>query len=297
MANIKKKFTYNLPDEELAQTTELGLTAEWEYEGPEKVYVTVDKLTNIVRDCEGWIHHNDEETQEENDIRCDTYTGIDCYHAPVEFDKDPVVLSCIFPKLASDQPQKEYKHPVTGEVFYSRPDPIMPDHTIDYENLEYDPKKKEWKKPYPMRKPHITRDQFEGTHASILENLNQTSTEEYTSQQKKLWATYTKDFKDVLVKFAEYLDTPWMVPFPNDPRMNDNWTAKNAGLVTDTSSDNKTVEVAEPPQLPIRVNEALYDWVALATAELTEEEKLAPEPPERFKIKVSESSTPEPTAE
>ena len=297
MANIKKKFTYDLPDEYLAQTMELGLKGEWEYEGPEKVYVTVDKLTNIIRDCVGWIAHEDEATQEENDIRCDTYTGLDCYHAPIEFDKDPVLLSCVFPKLAGDLPQKEYKHPVTGEVFYSRPDPIMPDHTIEYGDIEYDLEKKEWKKPYPMRKPHITREHFETSYASILENIVQTSTEEYTSQQKKLWDTFIKDFKDVPVKFAEYLDSPWMVPFPNDPRMNANWTGENAGLVSDTSENLPPVQVVEPPQLPIRINEEVYDWVALAEAELTEEEKTAPEPPERFKIKVSKSSTPEPTAE
>ena len=47
-----------------------------------------------------------------------------------------------------------------------------------------------------MRQPHITRDQFETSYASILENMVQTSTEEYTSQQKKLWDTFIKDFKD-----------------------------------------------------------------------------------------------------
>jgi hypothetical protein len=289
MAIIKKKFTYDLPDEYLAQTKDLGLTGEWEYEGPNKVYVHVDKKTNVILPQCSCQAHDDERTQEENDHIMDVYTGLDAYHAPIEFDKDPVLLSCLFPRLASDMPQKEYTHPVTGEVFYSRPDPIMPDHTIQIEQVEYDFDKKEWKKPYPMRQPHITRDQFEAAYNGILSNYKVTPTENYTSAQKKKWSDFVKEFEAVPTKFADYMDTPWMVPFPSDPRMDEKWGVENDGLISETPiTENpdaapSAVVVEETPVKDL----SGYDVEALAEAELTDEEKVSEETPERFKVGVS----------
>lgn len=287
MAIIKKKFTYELPDEYLAQTKDLGLTGEWEYEGPEKVYVEVDKATNAINFTAGCVPHDDERTQEENDHDMDVRTGLAAYHAPVEFDKDPVILACLFSKLASDMPQKEYKHPVTGEVFYSRPDPIMPDHTIQIDEVEYDPEKKEWVKPYPMRKPHITRQQFEAAHAGILANFKATPTENFTPSQKTKWNAFIKEFENVPTKFADYMNTPWMVPFPADPRMDDKWTAEHDGLISETPiADNPdAAESSVIPDVPAPVKTG-YDWEALAEAELTDEQRLAEEPPEEFKVGV-----------
>ena len=45
MANVTKTFTMNLPDEYLANTAENGLTGEWTYTGPNKMFVLVDAAT------------------------------------------------------------------------------------------------------------------------------------------------------------------------------------------------------------------------------------------------------------
>ena len=283
MAIIKKKFTYDLPDEYLAQTKDLGLKGEWDYEGPDKIYVHVSKATNLMIYHCGCQMHDDSRTQEENDHSMDVYTGLDAYHAPIEFDKDPVLLSCFFPKIASDMHQKEYKHPVTGEVFYSRPDPIMPDHTIQLDQIEYDLEKKEWK-PYPMRQPHIIREDFEAAHRTILANHTATETENFTSSQKKKWSDFIKEFENVPTKFADYMDTPWMVPFPIDPRMDEKWGVENDGLIPETEiTPNPDAGEIAPLELPFEDNRG-YDYDALAEAELTEEQKMAPEPPDEFKI-------------
>lgn len=255
MAIIKKKFTYELPDEYLAQTKDLGLTGEWEYEGPDKVYVEVDKVTNTLNFTSGCVPHDYDRTQEENDHDMDVRTGLAAYHAPIEFDKDPVLLACFFPKLAQDMPQKEYTHPVSGEVFYSRPDPMMPDHTIQIDAVEYDPEKKEWVKPYPMRKPHITREGFERAHSGILDNIKGTPTENFTSAQKTKWNSFIKEFEAVPTKFADYMDTPWMVPFPADPRLDDKWDAAHDGLIVSTpiTENPDAAESAVVPDVPAPV--------------------------------------------
>lgn len=289
MANIKKKFTYDLPDEYLAQTKDLGLTGEWEYEGPEKVYVQVDKETNTINFSSGCVPHDYDRTQEQNDHDMDVLSGRAAYHAAIEFDKDPVLLSCLFPKLAADMPQKEYKLPGTNEVFYSRPDPIMPDHTISIDEVSYDPAKKEWVKPYPMRKPHITREMFEASHAGILATLKATPTGNYTAPQKTKWNAFIKEFEAVPTKFAAYMDTPWMVPFPNDPRMDDKWGVENDGLIVETpitenpDAAESAVVIEETPIKDL----SGYDVEALIEADLTDEEKVSAEIPDRFKVGVA----------
>lgn len=280
MANIKQTFTYDMPDEYLAQTSDLGLTGEWEYEGPEKIYVFVDKATNKMVSHFSFRPHNDSVTQEEMDAEMDVVTGRDCYHAPVEFSKDPLLLAAVAGDmhLASDLPNKTYTLPGETEPFYSRPDPLQPDHVIDTTDIEWDPTKNEWKKPFPWRKPHITREQFEAAHAGILAQTKEISTSKFTASQKTKWNAFVTEFENVTTKFADYLDTPWMIPFPNDPRLADNWDAAHDGLIVSTPVAEPTVPVEDvtpaggieyPEETP-----AGSDWRDyIANLELTEEQK------------------------
>jgi len=47
--NITTSFTYNLPDEYLAQTSELNKTATLTYSGPHKLFVFVDRETGLLK--------------------------------------------------------------------------------------------------------------------------------------------------------------------------------------------------------------------------------------------------------
>jgi hypothetical protein len=80
------------------------------------------------------------------------------------------------------------------------------------------------------------------------------------------------------------MDTPWMVPFPIDPRMDEKWGVENDGLIPETEiTPNPDAGEIAPLELPFEDNRG-YDYDALAEAELTEEQKMAPEPPDEFKI-------------
>ena len=282
MDNIKKKITYDMPDEYLAQTSDLGLTGEWDYDGPEKIYVFIDKETNKMVPHYSFRIHKDEVTQEEMDTEMDVVTGLDCYHAPVEFDKDPLLLAALADdaKLAVDLPQKTYTLPGETEPFYSRPDPLQPDHVIDLGDIEWDPTKNEWKKPFPWRKPHIIREQFEAAHAGILAQTKAISTSKFTASQKTRWNAFVTEFENVTTKFADYLDTPWMIPFPNDPRLDDKWDAVHDGLIHNTPVLEPSVPVEkvilnggiEYPEEKPSGSEPIWRTY-IAEMELTEEQK------------------------
>ena len=228
MAKIRKKFRYNLPDEYLSQESTLGLKAEWTYEGPDKIWVFVDYKTNKILSREGFRPIDDEDPEKQYE-ELEVYTGFNSYPALITFEEDALLLSAVaqLPPLASDLPQKEYRLPGSDEVFYSRPNPTTPDHTIEIADCEYDPTLKKWKKPYPWRLPHIIRDQFILGHAAVVEDAKRVRSEadvyEWNEEQISKWDAYTAELEGVLEKYADYLDTPWMVPFPVDPRTDPNW--------------------------------------------------------------------------
>jgi hypothetical protein len=270
MANIKQKFTYPLPDEYLAQTTDLGLIGEWEYEGPEKVYAFIDKDGKIIISW-GYRNHDDSLTQEENDKNMDIVSGLDAYYAPIEFSKDPILLSALVQiRMSSDQPQKEYRLTPDGEVFYSRPDPTLPNHTIEVADCEWDFEANDWKRPFPWKTPHITREVFESAFNRILSSMGEVDASPFTSAQKKKWSDFIKEFENVPTKFADYMDTPWMVPFPTDPRYDDAWTAEKGGLIPETEILPPTVPFESPGEEPLTV---AYDFGTPEEGSETEEEK------------------------
>ena len=227
MAKIRKKFRYNLPDEYLSQESTLGLKAEWTYEGPDKVWVFVDYETNKILARESFRPIDDQNPEKQYED-LEVYTGLNSYPVLITFNDDPLLLSAVAQTapLASELPQKEYKLPGSDEVFYSRPNPTTPDHTIEIIDCEYDPTLKKWKKPYPWKIPHINRDQFTSGHAAVVEDakmVKSTQAHDWDEEQIAKWDAYTVELEGVLEKYADYLDTPWMVPFPVDPRLDPEW--------------------------------------------------------------------------
>jgi len=231
MAKIRKAFRYDLPDEYLSQERKLGLQAEWTYEGPDKIWVFVDYKTNKLLARESYREYDYENPEKQyNDL--EVYTGFNSYPALITFEDDPLLLSAVaqLTPLASDLPQKEYRLPGSDEVFYSRPNPTTPDHTIEVADCEYDPDKKEWIKPYPWKIPHILKDEFLFGHSSVVADAETVKADakkgvyEWDEEKFSKWDAYIKELKDAPVKYADYLDTPWMIPFPIDPRTSPDWS-------------------------------------------------------------------------
>ena len=228
MTTINKTFRYDLPDDYLSQERSLGLQAEWTYEGPDKVWVFVDYTTNKILISESFRPYDDENPEKQYE-HLEVYTGLNSYPALITYEEDPLLIAAIAQNVpfAAELPQKEYRLPGSTEVFYSRPNPTTPDHTIEMSNIEYDPKLKKWKKPFSWRISHITTDLFVQAHTNILKDIKEIEKrfEENSWSEDKIisWNNYVSEFENVLVKYSDYLNTPWMIPFPTDPRSNPDW--------------------------------------------------------------------------
>jgi len=226
--HIRKAFQYDLPDEYLSNESTLGLKAQWTYDGPEKIWVFVDYKTNKILARESFREYDDENPETQYEF-LEEYTGFNSYPALITFDDDPLLLSAIAqlaPEM-KDLPTKKYLHPETKELFYERPHPTVPDHTIEIADCEYDLKLKRWKKPYPWKIPHIIRQEFEWNYKVTIEDAIQIQghydQNKWTEDQREQWDNFVAELQKVPTKFGAWLDTPWMVPFPDDPRLNPEW--------------------------------------------------------------------------
>jgi len=252
MALTTKKFTYDLPDEYLIQTNTLGLTGEWTYEGPDKIYVMIDRKTNKICTVLNWLVYDDTKTREENDEFADMFSGLDFDYALIDANEEPLLLAAVvggsIGPEESTLPQKTYTLEGETEPFYSRPDPTFPDHTIEVADVEWDPTANAWKKPFPWKKPHITKEQLLSALDNVIRQEKKVDTEGFTSTQKTKWAAYLTALENVPTKFAAYLDTPWMVPFPINPMWSDNWSAsKGNAFGLDNKAGEEKVEKPEGP--------------------------------------------------
>jgi hypothetical protein len=226
--HIRKVFQYDLPDEYLSNESTLGLKAEWTYEGPEKIWVFVDYKTNKLLARESFREYDQSDPEAQYEF-LEEYTGFNSYPVLITFDDDPLLLSAVAqmaPEM-KDLPTKKYFHPETKELFYERPHPTVPDHTIEIQDCEYDPKLKRWKRPYPWKIPHIIRQEFEWNYKLVLDDALDIKTRyeenNWSEDQTKQWDDFILELQNVPTKFEAWLDTPWMVPFPNDPRLSPDW--------------------------------------------------------------------------
>lgn len=228
-----KTFTYNLPDDYLAQTDNLGLTADWTYEGPPHLFVFVNRETGLWQPSQSCISSYRAFTAEEIES-AQARAGRD--HVAVYIDvangnaAELAIASILFGKdtgEASGYPQKEYAT-ADGVVHYKRPDPISPDHAYAADEISYDLSAGEWVTPLPWFKPWITMEQHQaardGLRADAQANLDAEATENggqgnLTDEMRAALTAFVAELDGLYDKFSAADGWgPHMIPFPDDPR-------------------------------------------------------------------------------
>lgn len=250
MSLISNTITYNLPDEYLSQTNSLGLTGEYTYNGPDKVYVMIDPKTKKIVQNLGFLPYNEDLSEEENNSFMEQFSGLNFDYALISYDADPVLLAAVvgpsFDPPVESVPQKTYTLDGETTPFYTRPETPFPSFTIDAYDVEWNGTS--WKKPYPWKKPHVTKEELLSALDMVIQQEKEVDSSSFTSTQKTKWASYLSALENVTQKFADYLDSPWMVPFPINPMSSDNWSASNGNYFgTDNKAGEQKVEKPEGP--------------------------------------------------
>lgn len=218
MAIIKKTFTYSLPDDYLAQTNTEEKTAEWTYEGPDKLYVFIENETGLLRISSSFIPTKETEEEAEG---ARVRAGLD--HTAVLLDVNNSDLDALVASLyigkdtgrSAGYPQKEYK--IDGVTYYERPEPTSPDHTYQASEIYYDLESGAWKTPFKWLQPWITIEQHTSVRDSILESaISGLDDPELSEEVLAKMPEYIEKLKNTYIKFAGW--APHMIPFPDDPR-------------------------------------------------------------------------------
>lgn len=205
MTEITKKFTYNIPDNFLAQTHHLGKTHEWEYTGPDRIWVFVDDATGAVGE------YNFRTLEEDGP----TYpTPLDFSKIEVDCAANPLLGTLLrankynpdinsFPQITVNLPD--------GNV-YSRPENPEPNFAYEASETKYVNGEWQfvWKKPwvswqdiYKVRDQFLKQAELELQHVTTLPPHLQAKLEKYIEDLKNI-ETVWADLEPYMYVFPDY---------------------------------------------------------------------------------------------
>ena len=202
---IEKTFTYDIADAYLYQTNDLKKTAEWTYQGPDKLYIFVDAETKKIVSR---FHYTDRD----NGAEVPTPEGMIkvCVDANIE----PALASCIHNEYVyGDLPHTVENLP--DGVTYGHPDPIPPDHTYELTDIQYNVETQEWVKPFPWKKPHVDWEELTQARNDMLKASDTKLVMATSDEERAAWEVYRQKLRDLTTTFAGV--DPWKVMFPQAP--------------------------------------------------------------------------------
>lgn len=191
MNTIQKTFTYDLPDDYLYQTNELGKTAEWTYIGPDKLWIFIDKESNLYTNrCLTDFDHGGE-----------IPVPIDQYRICVDCNLEPLLCTLLYEKQSPhaidpgtlDQHIEELPDGLT----YQRPLNPVPDHTYELFEIMFDPNTNNAITPFPWKKPHMTWEGIRQWRNLKLDHSDDRDHEYMPESLRTEWQEYRQKLRDL----------------------------------------------------------------------------------------------------
>jgi len=231
MSLIRKTFTYDLPDDYLSQVRTLGKTAEWEFIGPDAIWIMISKQTNK------YIGRYFTEDQDGEHIP----TPLDCYKLRIDCETDPLLCSLLHAEVEkpdyADLDQHEELLP--DGLTYKRPLHPPPDHTHNIEEMTFDPTSMSYLKPYPWKLNHMDWAGIRGWRNRLLSVSDDKEGDHlddgFPTSLATSWADYRQNLRDLpqmhgATNFHSILDMTAEAPY--------NQLGSNLIKVTDASGVN-----------------------------------------------------------
>lgn len=215
MGKISKTFTYNIADDYLAQTNDLGKTATWTYDGEDKLWVFVDKETNMLRNTHYLTAAEDGETYP---------TPLDMHKVMIDCEANPLLCTLLGAdehKDYNELPQIEETLP-DGNV-YARPAFTTPDHTYEVREIKYNPETGEFEEPYPWKKPWMTWEDVRAHRNMKLTVSDDHVVEDMPPALRAQWEEYRQKLRDLPQVYGASSGSeippvePHKVRYPLDP--------------------------------------------------------------------------------
>lgn len=213
MNKITHTFTYDQPDEYLAQTNTLGKVGNWTYTGPDKIWIFIDNDTNKI------VGHFLTEDENGGDVP----VPFDQYRVEIDPTVDPIIATLVG---ASDIPDyatlEQYTETLPCGNTYSRPLSLPPDHTYELLDIIYDKETSKFVTPLPWKQPHMTWEGIRTWRNSLLEASDHKVLSDMPDAVKTKWDTYKQSLRDIPQTYGAASGSaippvePWKV-YPIDP--------------------------------------------------------------------------------
>lgn len=192
MENITKEFTYNLADDQYAQTNDNLNTGTLVYNGPSRKFFVVDAETNkltgaTISEIEFQTFNSSNTEVYAVEVNCDSETLI-CALEPGSINPDDV------PNLTEDVPG--------SNIPYVRDNPALPDHTYEMHEITYDRANRSFIKPFPWKQPYVTWEMKIAIRNVNLFAADRTLTDDLPESLYAQVAEYKQYLRDFTVTFG-----------------------------------------------------------------------------------------------
>jgi len=223
---IETTFTYDVPDDYLAQTNNDGNTATATYNGPDKIWVFIDKDTSRSDTARLVL------TEEENGADFPVPEGQ--YKVMIDCAADPKLCSLFDAKVEWDvvQGQTNLVVDLPDGTTYERPDPTDVDHTYELDECTYnlDGTLSEDGTTYSggtwtmsWKQPWTSWEQLIIVRNNMLTASDSKIADDMPEATKQLWLDYRQKLRDLPALFGHGTDSElpaYMINFPVEPGAN-----------------------------------------------------------------------------
>jgi len=210
METIEKSFTYNLPDEYTSQTSNLGLTGTYTYNGPRYLAFEIQEGTGKIV---GAFPTTKELYQTLNDVP-------DTFYFLVDAKYEPLIASIFFPApLTGNETQKVYNLP--DGLTYSRPNPTTPDHTYSKNEITFNLTLKDFNRPFPWYKPVLNWMDVGSSNERLIndaqEKIEKLTADNADSQLIQAWVDWKAEAESKIELYRDAGLMPYMVTYSTQP--------------------------------------------------------------------------------
>jgi len=136
LPKVKVEFTYDVPDKFGYQTNDLGKTGTFTYEGPEKIWVFINKETSLLEVGMDAFAYDPENKSQEEEIERWAGQGHDAIL--VDATKEPLLATLCWMDMGDEAnyPCKTWKIDGDDTVYYWKSEPLIPNEAYAQDEIK-----------------------------------------------------------------------------------------------------------------------------------------------------------------
>jgi len=201
MAHIRKTFTYPKPDEYLGQKDEYQLNGTHTYEGPDAMWIFIDKATNRIAPS-GYMF-------EEEGIDFDPPSNL--RKVFVDCNENPIICSLMECDCDDDEHETIEETLPNGVTYITYKDP-PPDHTYEKFDIECNSNNEFIKVAstslggeahYPWKQPHVRWPHLRRHRTSLLQWTDDKVNTDMPASLQTAWNNYRQALRDIPVTYGD----------------------------------------------------------------------------------------------